>query len=264
MMRTSISDMKAYRDTCMRCAHDKKMFDNFRTNPVLNEIWEHVSYEQGHGYLRNILTRWPGTEMLERACENDKFGGPRTNKFSLGGCTVFGLRELEMSPTTLRYVKVALDLFDMIGSSLFSANIVEIGGGYGGQATVINTSGDYVIYDLPEVCSLIARFVASVRPNSNIFTVNSFRHSRDETRYDLVISNYAWSELNKNVQLEYFDGVMRNCDNGYVTCNFISDKFGIDSLTRDEIRELFKDKNVSICDEEPLTYPGNMVIKWTK
>lgn len=252
-MRTSISDVKSYRDTCMRCAHDKNMFDVFRQNPALREIWEHVSYAQGSAYMSYIRQHPRGQEMLDRAVENDKVGGPQT--YSFDGYTA--------SPTTLRYVKVALDLYDMMGDSLFSANIAEIGGGYGGQATVINTSGDYAIYDLPETCSLISRFTSCVRPDSPIFCINSFRHSNDETEYDLVISNYAWSELSRQVQLDYFNNVMKNCRFGYITCNFISEQFGIDSMQESEICALVSTKAYNRQNEFPLTHAGNIIIKWT-
>lgn len=254
-MKTSISDYSQYRNTCMRCAHDANMFATFRRHPVLLEIWEHVNEQQGKQYY-DIISQHPyGDAMLWRAKDNDHYGNPKTYDYGY---------YRTLSPTTLRYVKVALDLYDMVGENLFKMNIAEIGGGYGGQAVVINTTGDYCIYDLPEPCSLIGRYTKSILPNSNIYCINTLRHMKDNTKYDLVISNYAWSELTKDVQNDYYNNIISNCDFGYITCNYISEVFGIASWSKEQTIQTFvKDKRATVFPENPLTHNNNMVITWT-
>jgi len=255
-MTTSISDYKEYRNACMKCAHDAAMFNNFRQNAQLRQIWEHVTQEQGQKYYDIVINHQQGERLLWNAKDNDNVGNPTVYDYGY---------YRRLSPTTLRYIKVALDLYDIVGEDLFRMNIAEIGGGYGGQSTVIKTSGDYCIYDLPETCSLISRFTNSVSPNSNIFCINTLRHSAEHNKYDLIISNYAWSELEYSVQTEYYDNIIKGCDFGYITCNYISELFGVKSWTKQKTIDTFtQDKHATILPENPLTHTGNMVVIWTK
>ena len=64
-----------------------------------------------------------------------------------------------MSPTTLRYLKVASDLKIRFGGDI-GQKIAEIGGGYGGQARVCDTiceTGEYQVFDLPDVNQLVSK-----------------------------------------------------------------------------------------------------------
>jgi len=88
--------------------------------------------------------------------------------------------------------------------------ICEIGGGYGGQAKAILDEYKpvwYHIIDLPEVCELQKRY----EPRVSTFTEPTYQD------YDLVISNYALSEIPDNKL--YIDEVLRRSKHGYITCN---------------------------------------------
>lgn len=88
--------------------------------------------------------------------------------------------------------------------------ICEIGGGYGGLAKAIfDTYAPrvYDIIDLPEPGALAKRY----EPRVNVYTKPT-RH-----QYDLVISNYALSEIIDNKL--YIDKVLRRSKHGYITCN---------------------------------------------
>lgn len=90
--------------------------------------------------------------------------------------------------------------------------IVEIGGGYGYLARLIVERikvGCYHIIDLPEVCELQRRYLKGL-------PVESFEQPTGKI-YDLVISNYALSEILDNKL--YIDEVLRMSKSGYVTCN---------------------------------------------
>jgi len=87
--------------------------------------------------------------------------------------------------------------------------ICEIGGGYGGQCKMIcerYKPGCYHIIDLPEVCELQRRYC-----DAECYTEPTGQE------YDLVISNYALSEIIDNKP--YIDGVLRKSKHGYIACN---------------------------------------------
>ena len=147
--------------------------------------------------------------------------------------------------------------------TLDNFKIAEIGVGYGGQCMTITNYFDvqnYTLIDLPEVLALAKRYL-SINDSSNLEfkTMSELKVSE----YDLIISNYAITECNKRVQLEYINKVLRGSKHGYITCNYISDYFNIDSLTKDEfIEALGPDKQVKIVDEQPLTHARNFILIW--
>ena len=77
--------------------------------------------------------------------------------------------------------------------------------------------------------------------------------------YDLVISNYAFSELRREVQDMYLEKIILRSKRGYITWNSISLKnFGGYS-----VNELLAKIPGSIrIDERPLTDPDNCIIIW--
>lgn len=110
-----------------------------------------------------------------------------------------------------QYKVVYERLVELFGS-LNGMHIIEIGGGYGGQAKVICDDckvKSYTIIDLPEVCDLQRRFLKDY-PVECI----SFIEGR---ACDLVISNYALSEIPDNSM--YMRAVVNKSIHGYITCN---------------------------------------------
>jgi hypothetical protein len=77
--------------------------------------------------------------------------------------------------------------------------------------------------------------------------------------YDLVIINYAFTELPRGLQDVYLQRVILNSKKGYVTYN---------EITPAEFRSYKADELISaipgskIVKEEPLTHPKNCVIVW--
>jgi hypothetical protein len=77
--------------------------------------------------------------------------------------------------------------------------------------------------------------------------------------YDLVISNYAFTELTREIQDVYLKKVILNSKRGYITYNEISpDSFR--SYKRDELLKIIP--NSRIIEEVPLTHPKNCIIIW--
>lgn len=75
----------------------------------------------------------------------------------------------------------------------------------------------------------------------------------------MVISNYALSEMSREVQDMYLETVIRGVPRGYITCNRHVQK-QMNGYTVEELVD--KIDGGRIIEERPLTYPGNCVIVW--
>ena len=74
---------------------------------------------------------------------------------------------------------------------------------------------------------------------------------------DLLISNYAYSEIHRGTQEVYFSGVICRSERGYVTCNRLLDEKN--SMPPEELCDRM---NGTILSEVPPCYPGNCLVVW--
>lgn len=252
--RTSISDRKEYVSFCAAAASDDRLFATFRRADPIVETFEHVDQALGRRYLDVIRRDAPdylAPPSVERIRRNDVVGSPRLCAFEETG---------PISPVTLRYVKVLSDLRRLFGD-LTGMSIVELGVGYGGQCRLISEFwpvSSYALIDLDPVLELADRYLnaVGVEPRPDLLRQGVIR----PTRYDLVISNYAFTELNRRVQDRYASEIVTHADRGYITCNFISPIFGVDSWSRSELENLHPGSHW--LPEEPLTFEGNSILVW--
>jgi putative sugar O-methyltransferase len=170
-----------------------------------------------------------------------------------------------ISPSSLRYIKVASDIKNIFKDKINfnNARIIEIGCGYGGQCFVLNQLFNiehYYIVDIPEAQKLANKYLQKLNiKNYTIVPIENLSNITDE--YDLVISNYAYSELDKNFQDYYYDHIIKKSKHGYLTFNFISSLFNIDSYSKEEIIDKFNQyQPVSLLNEEPKTHKDNFII----
>lgn len=250
----SDSENGNYASAVMRALKNQKAFDNFKRSFSYREILEHVSEDQGRFYLdileaRNdtILSRGLSTVLL-----SDHVGNPIKYYYAR--------YEKPLSPTTLRYLKVTSDLKILFGSSL--GQVAEIGCGYGGQTLVNDQLLDVKsarLFDLPFVNKLIDRYLNAFLLNgAYATTVINKEKPRD---YDLVISNYAFSELPKTLQLVYLKKVLANSKKGYLTMNSgLGNDRSTGKLTLSELTELLP--RFRVIEEEPITADQNYIIVW--
>jgi len=250
-MRTSISDTNPYKNIVDVITRSDELFKDFKRNSVYQEILEHVNMETGMRYLDVIKIKYPSIlEHVNKFKTNDKIGNAVTYQYG----------DINISPTTLRYMKVLGELVEMFGS-LNDMNIIEIGAGYGGQCKIIHdifTPKLYTIVDLPQVLKLDEKYLSYF----NIENLSLKTWENDFNNYDLVISNYAFTECTRDTQNIYFDKILKNSKNGYLTCNIISNVFNVDSYSREEIIKMI-DRSY-IINEDPLTHPNNFILIWKK
>jgi len=200
------SDADRYLNVCKLAATTDEYFLNFKSNSDYNRILEHVSFELGQKYLDEVCIDYEN--KLDEIKENDIFGSPVTYNYEKVG---------NISPTTLRYLKNTSDIVSKFGVDIKS--IIEIGGGYGGLCKVLNSFIDfesYLLIDL-EVCNLLCRKYL------NKFNLPTQSHRVEEVEvhedFDLLISNYAFSECTREIQLEYIEKFIKKSKRFYITYN---------------------------------------------
>ena len=247
---TSLSDNQAYPQICLDAANNFRYFNRFRRNPVYAAIVETVTADLGRKYLDLLLPDKKIMEKIKKFKKNDDWGGPITYNYQELG---------DISPTTLRYIKVAADLREYF-VNLDNFNIGEIGVGYGGQCRIIDvlfSPRSYCLIDIQPALQLTQRYLDNYPINS----VLSFKtmNELDYKTYDLCLSNYAFSELPRPLQDIYLKKVILNSKRGYIT---YSDNFTPASFNSYRVDELLKIIPGAIkIKEEPLTGP-NFIILW--
>ena len=250
----STSDNGTYPFVVSQFLSDSRAFKNFKRNILYRKVLEHVSREQGEDYLSILLARDPGLiELAKTQCFADDLVGNPIKYF-------YPCIETLASPTTLRYLKVASDLQILFGSRF--GDVAEIGCGYGGQALVcdrIFEVDSFTLFDIDPVNRLIERYLNSTVLNS-CFKASHINEAKKK-QYDLVISNYAFSELPKVLQLKYIEKVITSSKKGYLTMNSgKGGSFQVGKLELNELKELLPD--FEIFEEAPKTGPFNYIIVW--
>lgn len=247
---TSLSDNQAYPQVCIQASNDYRLFNNFRRNPVYNQVLEHVSEKQGKEYLQVISNDLEIMAKMNDFKANDEWGYPKIYDYPNIG---------KISPTTLRYIKVLADIKAYF-CTIDNYHICEIGVGYGGQCRIINTwfkPATYCLVDIQPALSLARRFL----DNYIVHAVLTYRtmNELDKSNYDFVMSNYAFTELPRTVQDIYLNKIILNSKRGYITYNEVTPtEFG--SYKSDELVEMIPGSK--ILQEEPLTHPKNCIIMW--
>jgi len=208
----SISDRDDYNALCQNAADKTEVFAQFRKAAAYYPILEHVSYEQGKEYLRVIKEQTP--ELLDRIelfRSNDTVGNPVVYFYEGVGV---------ISPTTLRYIKVASDLLLLFGPSLEGSSIIEIGAGYGGQCKILSDLfhfKKYTIIDLPGPLALTKKYLETQKVQNVIY--KAFDESIAGQKYDLVISNFAYTECTQEMREKYDEEILAHSKRGYLTCS---------------------------------------------
>lgn len=249
--QTSISDDDLYPRFCALAASDDDVFARFRRSVIYMRILEHTTRGQGLDYLRELRASPSVLSGIGPMLNAHDVGGPRTYRFPSIGVA---------SPTTLRYGKVAGDLAKLFGP-LDGMRVAEIGIGYGGQARALThlwRLSRYELFDLPAVLALAKRFLAESGADDKPLGFHDGREP-DEVAVDLVISNYAFSELRRELQEKYLEAIVLKSARGYLTYNHISPP-ELKTFTADDFLKLVPGSRK--VPEVPLTNPHNVIIVW--
>ena len=249
---TSLSDNEIYPDFCNKASLNSKVFSNFRRNPIYLQILEHVTKDDGQKYLDEIKKKYKHLlNFIDIFLQNDTWGNPAIYEYP---------EIVSISPSTLRYIKVYGDLNNLF-TNLNTFKICEIGVGYGGQYRIIDSIEEninsYTLVDIKPALRLAQRYL----DNFSIKSVLKFKtmNELEKDNYDLVISNYAFTELPRSIQEIYLNKVILNSTRGYITYNQITPDY-FNSFKLQELLNIIP--NSYIIPEEPLTHKNNCIIVW--
>ena len=258
--RTSMSDDDAYPALCYAASVDDCYFRDFRRNFIYNRILEHVTQELGQEYLDVILRRERpkfSRREWDEFCKNDLYGNPRKFPYEIKGDG----HTRKVSPTTLRYIKVLQDIMMLFDTKQIET-AAEIGVGYGGECRILTSCltgiRKYYLFDLPEVLGLAEKYLAKFPGHAEIVPVDGTKIEVEEDGgYDLVISNYAFSELARELQDIYLEKVILRARAGYITWNTLS----YDVMDGYSVEELLdKIPGSYVVEGEPFTHDKNCII----
>ena len=253
----SITDDVLYREFCLKAANEYWTFRSFKRSKILISVMQHVTKQDGDQLTAIISQEYPHLlKKMGQFKKNDRLGKPKMYRYKGFG---------KVSPTNLRYIKIAGDIEKLFGN-LDGLKVVEIGGGYGGQCKVLKDLfkiKKYTMVDLPETLALAKKHLQIQGINDVEFLApEEFK----QEEYDLVISNYAFSECNREIQDEYINKAIACSKHGYMICNNIS-HFEPASYSAAELGDLLKNKyglTTQILTEAPKTHPLNYLFVWNK
>ena len=203
-----------YLRACREASLSELEFARFKKNSSYQVILEHLSREDGEYYLSCIGDSEILSSNLKAFSENDLYGGADVQEYA----------GVSLSPSTIKYIKNSLDILSLVGEGVHLGRIVEIGGGYGGLAktlSVVLDFDEYISIDQPEANLLSEKYISKFPELSAKFKTHSCYEYPKIDVVDLVISNYALSELDLESQYEYCDNIIVNSKFIYVTYNLI-------------------------------------------
>ena len=257
----SDSEQLAYVEFISEALNNRNTFSNFRRNYAYRQILEHVSFQLGKNYLEKFqrLSTFP-TNLANYLESVDRIGNPRTYSYNGIG---------QVSPTTLRYLATAAEMCQIFElKSMPPLVITEIGIGFGGQLLALNQVieiSSYNSFDLRNVQELSTKFVSASKlmPDFEKIIVHRDIENVPEMKSDLLISNYALSELPAQIQIEYLEKIARNAKCGYLMMN--SGKRNVTGRSTGKLKIedfLSAIPGAEIFPENPLSGPDNYLLLW--
>jgi hypothetical protein len=246
---SSTSDTFNYNSICKLASIDEDVFYRFKSCIEYQKILEHVSIDLGYKYFSIIRSKVNAlSPELKFVIKFDKCRPPKQFYRGLG----------IIPSSNLRYAFVSLDLNDYFGS-LDNFSVCEIGAGYGGQAFQIcylNKIKQYKLVDLPASLALARKYLASCSIKADFEFVSAEETPKST---DLVISNYAFSELRREVQDSYLERYLLGAKRGYITFNQETPKeWG--SYTIEELQKLIPD--LKIMPDPAQQRVGGAILTW--
>jgi len=207
---SSISAGMPWAEVCAAFANGTLKTPGFRRNSAVRNIVETVGPVDGRFYGARIREWAPAWLTNARIARVDAWGDPiRWPGRLLGMPRAF-------SPTTLRYLATALWL-QRQGYILPGGEVIEIGVGYGGLAAMnaLVSGSITTLVDLPAVEQSAMRML----DENGLGQHGCLSQERNPSTVPLVISNYAFSELNAVIQDQYLERYLKRADHGVIISN---------------------------------------------
>jgi hypothetical protein len=206
----SISGTMDWPRACAALASGALTSKNFRRIHAVRQVVETLGPVDGRHFARWIRDSAPGYLTDKRVAAIDAWGNPiRWPAACLGTPRAF-------SPTTLRFLAHALWL-KKEGFVKEGGTVVEIGVGFGGLAAMnaIVSNATTIMIDLPPVAK--AAMLQMRELGLGNFASND--QSKATAGDVCFISNYAFTELSREMQDAYVDEFIRHADRGVILSN---------------------------------------------
>lgn len=207
---SSVSGTMPWTAICRDFANGISGSDDFRRDSAVRDVVETVGPVDGRFYASRILAWGPAWLDDQKVLAFDNWGSPiRWPGFLLG------LRQ-SFSPTTLRYLATALWL-KRSGYVEHGGRIAEIGVGFGGLAAMnaLVSGAITTLIDLPEVEQAAMRAMGELGMLAAVVCGSS----HPIVTADLVVSNYAFTELDGPTQQFYFDRYIKSAKHCVIISN---------------------------------------------
>ena len=265
-MRTSCSDNEAFPQFCIDAFQKEKVFNGFRQDLIYTGIVETVGFKDGKEYFDLALNKRPEyINYLKRFSKNDSIGTPVKYQYKYG---FLNLKKIHFSPTTLRYINTLADL-EVFYSNMDEFNIVEIGAAYGGLCRIISERHkfkSYTIVDIEPSLNLAKKYL-SYFDLKNVNFITPEQVLSQDFKPDLLISNYAFSEVNRKWQDIYYSKILGKSLRGFMMCNFYSHTWEKNQFSEQEILDLIT--NCQAIKDLPTLSLGDIgnkisLIEWGK
>lgn len=236
--------LRNYLDSCNEAFTNDSKFSFFKKDPRYTNILEHSSYEESLIYVSMLeKDKKKVIDKIDLLKENDIYGSPDLRDYDLWG------NKHTLSPSTIRYIKNSVDIINYFGKDI--KTIAEIGGGYGGLCKTMSCFYDfskYYIFDLPEVNNLSSKYLSMF--NFADRTISGILDNANLDKIDLTISNYAFSELSRDIQKKYLDNVIKKAKYFYIIDNhFSTGLYQTPGFTYEELASELSDYDIVVKDE---------------
>lgn len=226
--KTSVSDNGAFPEFCYMASKHDEIFQNFKVNPIYCQILpgrlDGYQVPLGAEFIKIFLSN-PDFNIeninWEKVLKHDSVGNPEMVTYGINSSkSRSGRGTITCSQLTPRYIKVVSDIYSLFDVAKIKT-ISEIGVGYAGQCNVLMNLlpvEQYNLVDLPEVLSLAERCLTEIGQTDNIRYIDGTHLYHDITS-DLLISEFAFSELIRRVQDVYLEKIILKSKAGYITWN---------------------------------------------
>jgi hypothetical protein len=258
----SISGTMDWPRACAALASGAWTSKNFRRIHAVRQVVETLGPVDGRHFARWIRDNAPGYLTDKRVAAIDAWGDPiRWPAACLGTPRAF-------SPTTLRFLAHALWL-KKEGFVKEGGTVIEIGVGFGGLAAMnaIVSNATTLMIDLPPVAKAAMRQMHDLGLSHHAEIHDGNIHDSDFC----VISNYAFTELSRELQDAYVDKFIRHADRGVILSNAAVFSDHMKSRNNDQIIDLLESHNLParISTNHPILCQsdfrfGNALVLWKR
>ena len=246
----SSSSQYNYLNIIEEAISNEEVFNIFRSDQRYGDILEHISDDLAKEYYSKLREELSHKDIVSYCKSIKNIGSPSLKYFEKD----------ELNPTTLRYINIALDLNKKFPDDSFK-NIIELGAGFGGQALILDKIykiNNYTFIDLPQVNKLIKKFI-NLHKYGFKAHFSEIEIFTDNLKYDLFLSNYAFSELPRNLQIEAANKIISKSNCGYMIVNNFNN-VSFRYLSKRGYSKFIK--NLSIHEEIPESYIFNKLITY--